>query len=329
MSFSDHQIKQLNARLKPRHVKKRCANGKMLHYVEGWHSLSEANRIFGHENWDRETVSNQCVWQKTVDGQYCAAYLAKVRVTVRAGTQSIIREGQGSGEASCLSPGQAHEQAAKIAETDATKRAPATFGNPFGLSLYSGRIPRSRASVLVDGSQPASEKSSAGPSVEAEHIVERSDHARQCNNPDLPIDKSKLVLGEPKRRRCEEHFKNIRAQPCLICGRAPSHAHHLRFAQPQALGRKVSDEYTVPLCSMHHDDLHRFGAELAWWENRNIEPLAVAQQLWGLTQGVRKELEVINDGSMTPKGGDEKVDYCPQQGRAIPDEPEKALSVSN
>ena len=43
---------------------------------------------------------------------------------------------------------------------------------------------------------------------------------------------------------------------------------------------KVSDEYTVPLCVGHHDSLHRTGDERAWWAARNIDPLAVALQLW-------------------------------------------------
>jgi len=76
----------------------------------------------------------------------------------------------------------------------------------------------------------------------------------------------------------------VGAQPCLACGRSPSDAHHLRFAQQRALGRKVSDEYTVPLCRTHHRDLHQGGDELKWWPQLNVDPLNTAQRLWQATR---------------------------------------------
>ena len=94
------------------------------------------------------------------------------------------------------------------------------------------------------------------------------------------IDKSALLLGEPKRLRDKEHLKFVAKQPCLVCGRQPADAHHLRFAQPRALGLKVSDEFTVPLCRTHHRNLHQTGNELTWWEKARIEPLPIARKLW-------------------------------------------------
>lgn len=94
------------------------------------------------------------------------------------------------------------------------------------------------------------------------------------------IDKSALALPEPRRVRSPEHLRHVAAQPCLICGRRPAEAHHLRFAQPRAMGRKVSDEYVVPLCALHHRELHGVGDERRWWQARKIDPLAVAKQLW-------------------------------------------------
>ena len=91
------------------------------------------------------------------------------------------------------------------------------------------------------------------------------------------IDKGALTLSEPRRYRDRAHLRFVSAQPCLICGRRPSDAHHLRFAQPRALGRRVSDEYTVPLCRSHHRALHRHGDEVAWWETNKVDPVAVAQ----------------------------------------------------
>ena len=93
-------------------------------------------------------------------------------------------------------------------------------------------------------------------------------------------DKSVLVLPKPRRIRDREHVRHIMKQPCLICGRRPSDSHHLRFAQCRALGRKVSDEFTVPLCRAHHRDVHRCGDEGAWWQNAGIDPLMAARTLW-------------------------------------------------
>ena len=85
---------------------------------------------------------------------------------------------------------------------------------------------------------------------------------------------------EPPRKRNKAHLLFVRGQPCLICKQTPSDAHHLKFAQPRALGRKVSDEFTVPLCRSHHQALHRQGNEPAWWANLQISPLPVANELW-------------------------------------------------
>jgi hypothetical protein len=85
---------------------------------------------------------------------------------------------------------------------------------------------------------------------------------------------------EPPRKRSKAHLLFVRGQSCLVCQRTPCDAHHLKFAQPKALGRKVSDEFTVPLCRVHHHELHRHGNEQAWWANLQIAPLPVAQDLW-------------------------------------------------
>jgi hypothetical protein len=82
------------------------------------------------------------------------------------------------------------------------------------------------------------------------------------------------------RLRDKDHRKFVSTQPCLVCGRSPADAHHLRFAQPRALGRKVSDEFTVPVCRVHHRELHRHGDEAAWWQRIHIDPLPIAHRLW-------------------------------------------------
>jgi hypothetical protein len=94
------------------------------------------------------------------------------------------------------------------------------------------------------------------------------------------VDKSQLVHPEPRRFRDKEHVKFVAKQPCLVCGRRPSDAHHLRFAQHRALGRKVSDEFTVPLCRGHHREVHRCGDEAAWWTKAGIDPVVTARAFW-------------------------------------------------
>ena len=94
------------------------------------------------------------------------------------------------------------------------------------------------------------------------------------------IDKSELTHPEPRRVRDREHVRFVAKQACLICGRRPSDPHHLRFAQHRALGRKVSDEFTVPLCRGHHREVHRCGDEAAWWQKAGIDPTACARALW-------------------------------------------------
>ena len=94
------------------------------------------------------------------------------------------------------------------------------------------------------------------------------------------IDKSVLVFPEPRRIRDRDHIRHVIKQACLICGRRPSDPHHLRFAQSRALGRRVSDEFTVPLCRAHHREIHRCGNEGSWWRNTGIDPLAAARALW-------------------------------------------------
>jgi hypothetical protein len=92
------------------------------------------------------------------------------------------------------------------------------------------------------------------------------------------------ALGKTVRLRNKEHRKFVTRQPCLVCGRVPSDPHHLTFTQPRALGHRVSDEFTVPVCRIHHRELHRSVDEAAWWQKLNIDPLPVALRLWQHSQ---------------------------------------------
>ena len=94
------------------------------------------------------------------------------------------------------------------------------------------------------------------------------------------VDKSELAHPEPRRIRDRDHVRSVAKHPCLICGRQPADAHHLRFAQSRALGRKVSDEFTVPLCRGHHREVHRCRDEAAWWRVAGVDPTVTARALW-------------------------------------------------
>jgi hypothetical protein len=98
------------------------------------------------------------------------------------------------------------------------------------------------------------------------------------------IDKSVLAVAAPRRYRNREHLRFVARQACLVCGRRPSDPHHLRYVQPRALGRKVSDEFAVPLCRVHHRAVHRAGDERGWWKVSGIDPIKVARKLWKRTR---------------------------------------------
>ena len=103
----------------------------------------------------------------------------------------------------------------------------------------------------------------------------------------LPIEgANNSTMVKPRRSRNKGHLRFITGQPCTVCGRRPCEAHHLRFSQPRALGRRVSDEFTVPLCRVHHRELHRQGDERAWWNKANIDPMPIALRFWQDTRGL-------------------------------------------
>jgi hypothetical protein len=320
MGFSAKQLQALRRQPNRSHIRTREAHGRELTYLEGWYAISEANRIFGFDGWSRETLESKCVLARENRGTFLAVYTARVRVMVQADGTIVIREGHGTGEGRGTSPGEVHDIALKAAETDATKRALATFGKPFGLELYrSGKAASSQKPLPSPSSVPVPADARVGfhpddttPIPRPSHYYGRRhqnpiaqhfrDERRQAERtmgtptspapplapkaPDLiprRIDKSVLTIAEPKRLRDKAHLKFVASQPCLICGRQPSDPHHLRFAQPRAIGLKVSDEFTVPLCRGHHRQLHQAGNEVAWWEKLNIKPLEVAKGLWEQT----------------------------------------------
>jgi hypothetical protein len=124
----------------------------------------------------------------------------------------------------------------------------------------------------------------------------------------IAVDKSLLTLPAPRRIRDREHVKYVAQQPCVVCGRQPSDAHHLRYTQSRALGRKVSDEFTVPLCRGHHRAVHRCGDEAAWWQKTGIDPAVSAREFWLQTHPLP-----INPVSPLAEMGDSRV-AAPTEG---------------
>ena len=126
----------------------------------------------------------------------------------------------------------------------------------------------------------------AAPTTHADLVGAHETLAKGNSDLDQPdgIDKSVLVIATPRRYRNRDHLRYVGQQACLVCGRKQSDPHHLRYLQPRALGRKVSDEFAVPLCRSHHRAVHRAADEQAWWKAAGIDPVKVARQLWGQTR---------------------------------------------
>jgi DNA recombination protein Rad52 len=407
--FSPAQTRALSAKLDNAHVQTREDDGRAVSYIEGWFAIAEANAIFGFGGWDREMVHFERLFERSKVGGIACAYLARVRITVRTSDSRVVREGTGFGYALRPQASDAHERALKSAETDATKRALATFGNRFGLSLYdksqasapAGKCAASRVDLiaadgtvvgpplsaetfatglrqLIEVSTSAEElgrlklanskglsslhkqfpelRNSKGrhyaliledlfetrsralqPTVQAvasdrevraggrqfstaeasatgnfnslgaesksiqdvtdagalvEPTAPSSEVARPVDSTlVLPkpskisfapaIDKSALLISQTRRIRNKAHLDRVGSKPCLVCEEAPCHAHHLTFAQPRGLSVKVSDEFTVPLCAFHHNELHsRLHNERSFWHRHGLDPLAAALSLW-------------------------------------------------
>ncbi|WP_044537383.1 ERF family protein [Bradyrhizobium sp. LTSP885] len=146
-----------------------------------------------------------------------------------------------------------------------------------------------------------------GPALPAEPVPVETPNGQAGRTLILP-DAAGGSLAFPKeapRKRSKAHLAFVREQPCLVCRQAPSDAHHLKFAQPKTLGRKVSDEFTVPLCRSHHQALHREGNERSWWANMQISPLPVADELWAASSAEAVTNLPAPDRAYSPKLGTE------------------------
>ena len=200
--FSPEQLAALAAPLDRANVRQREQGRGKVAYLEGWQVIAEANRIFGFDGWQRQTIAVRCVSQaerpigRDKKPGWGVTYTARVRVTVTAGGRPpLIREGSGAGHGIDVDLGQAHESALKEAETDAMKRALMTFGNPFGLALYdkqqrqvtSSASPHERPTGQPQLSRPASHRQSTA-AANAEPKGMDAGSARQQDQGLLPLD---------------------------------------------------------------------------------------------------------------------------------------------
>ncbi|MFN3350030.1 Rad52/Rad22 family DNA repair protein [Pseudorhodoplanes sp.] len=356
--FSARQTRALGKNIKDSFIRVRqLADGRELTYIEGWYAISEANRIFGFDGWNRETIESRCVTAREARGVFTAVYVTKVRVSVQADQRCVVREAYGTGEGVADSLSEAHEKAIKTSETDATKRALATFGKPFGLALYAdnkrsaartagipnharrrtrqerganGRysvVPQpwpnpSHATTLLANEARIELQSTSGvedyaqteatttTAIDAPVGLQPPDQERGPEERNAEDGTVGLMIPREVRRRNAAHLRRVANEPCLICSRTPSDAHHLQFTQPRAMSRKVSDEYTVPLCRIHHRQLHQSGNEIAWWIDMEIDPLPIAKELWrnsilGENAGSAADVSDAVARVMETKGGNE------------------------
>jgi len=152
--------------------------------------------------------------------------------------------------------------------------------------MQAGEAPSGEAVADPESAAPSNPSGTGGAETLARHDAPPhvgEGRGRRGRSPGV-VDKSVLSIAEPRRYRNKEHLRFVVQQPCLVCGRTPSDPHHLRFMQPRALGRKVSDEFVAPLCRTHHREVHRVGDERAWWKQAGINPIKVARQLWRKTR---------------------------------------------
>jgi DNA recombination protein Rad52 len=174
--LDNHQIEALQAPLNKANVKK---NPKGFDYVEGWHVIAEANRIFGFDGWDRETIEMKMLGEPEQDAKqlWRVAYHCRVRITVKTDGREIIRDGSGYGSGIVRDLRDAHESAIKEAETDAMKRALMTFGNPFGLALYD-----KKQEHVIDESRPARSAAPQKQSIMPEDFTARVEYMVECRD---------------------------------------------------------------------------------------------------------------------------------------------------
>jgi DNA recombination protein Rad52 len=264
--FSPEQLAALSAPLDRANVRQREQGRSRVSYLEGWQVIAEANRIFGFDGWQRQTIAVRCVAQaERLIGRdqkpgWGVTYTARVRVTVTAGgLVPLVREGSGAGHGIDVDLGQAHESALKEAETDAMKRALMTFGNPFGLALYD-KAQRQVSSAAVqgdgaqraDGQRPTVGRPSAGspPAAAASPAQGRTQTTAPTPPPSAPADLGQVPLDA---ETIQHLHSTLRALPRPLL-ESLTRAFRKRFQVPEAAAT-IADRINQ---KCHHDWIETF-----------------------------------------------------------------------
>ena len=270
--FSPEQLAALSAPLDRANVRQREQGRSRVSYLEGWQVIAEANRIFGFDGWQRQTIAVRCVAQaersigRDQKPGWGVTYTARVRVTVTAGGLTpLVREGSGAGHGIDVDLGQAHESALKEAETDAMKRALMTFGNPFGLALYD-KAQRQVSSVAGQGDgaqQPGGQRASisrparvaAPPSVAA---------PAPSPHPSAPTDSPQVALDA---ETIQHLHSTLRALPRPLL-ESLTRAFRKRFQVPEEAAT-IADRITN---KCHHDWIEAFLVQHQLQPGRAAQP---------------------------------------------------------
>ena len=279
--FSPEQLAALSAPLDRANVRQREQGRSKVHYLEGWQVIAEANRIFGFDGWQRQTIAVRCVAQaeRTIGREqkpgWGVTYTARVRVTVTAGGLApLIREGSGAGHGIDADLGQAHESALKEAETDAMKRALMTFGNPFGLALYDKRQREvSSAAGQGDGPQrPGGQRSSlsrpeaGSPATTASPAQGRSQATASTSRPSAPADLGQVALDA---ETIQHLHSTLRALPRPLL-ESLTRAFRKRFQVPEE-AVTIADRINQ---KCHHDWIEAFLVQHQRQPGRAAQPLS-------------------------------------------------------
>ena len=277
--FSPEQLAALSAPLDRANVRQREQGRSRVSYLEGWQVIAEANRIFGFDGWQRQTIAVRCVAQaERLIGReqkpgWGVTYTARVRVTVTAGDLTpLVREGSGAGHGIDVDLGQAHESALKEAETDAMKRALMTFGNPFGLALYDKRQREvSSATGQGDGPQrPGGQQSSlsrpkaGSPATTASPAQGRSQATASTSTPSAPADLGQVPLDA---ETIQHLHSTLRALPRPLL-ESLTRAFRKRFQVPEAAAT-IADRINQ---RCHHDWIEAFLVQHQLQPGRAAQP---------------------------------------------------------
>lgn len=95
-----------------------------------------------------------------------------------------------------------------------------------------------------------------------------------------------LVIPKTKNIRSKKHIQRLKSLACMICSFSPVDAHHLLRAGGKGMGQKAGDNWAVPLCRLHHLELHQLGGEVEFFERRGMPYEGVkryATELWEQT----------------------------------------------